>query len=90
VKAFAFGVLGLRPVDYYDMTLAELSLMSKGYYEKVGHLRVLGFTMVRMWSGKDGPKTPEEYWPLPFDDKPAEVDDEQIKQILAEINGRRN
>lgn len=71
------------------MTLAELALMTKGYYERVGNLRILGYTMVRMWAGKEGPKTPEEYWPLPFDES-HDLRDEDIKQILDEINGRRN
>jgi hypothetical protein len=71
------------------MTLAELSLASRGYYETVRHKRIMVYTMVQLWGDqKKIPATPEQFWPLPFDEetKGEDLTDDDLKQIFAEID----
>lgn len=71
--------------------------MIKGYeakkVESLKQTRLLMFTMVRlMGDSKTAPKTPEELWQLPGDEKQS-IDEDEVREIFKRlgdgINSRR-
>lgn len=78
------------------MSPRHFSLMIEGYNDsKVDTYRVariLMFTMVKLWGdSKSGPKSPEQLWPLPGDEKDNGLDQDEIKKLferLAEKNSK--
>lgn len=76
--------MGLRPWEFKKMSHKEFILMMEGYQDKkldtYKLARNLMFTMVRIWADK-GPKTPEELWPLPGDNKEA-IKEEEMAAII--------
>lgn len=73
------------------MTMGELALTTRGYYERLKVQRLHMFLMVRLWGDpKSGPKRPEDFWPLPFDqENNGRLTDEQIKDILKSVHAGR-
>lgn len=44
------------------------------------------FTMVRLMADqKTAPKTPEELWPLPGDENPKQISDDEIRQLFKRL-----
>ena len=77
--------MGILPVHYYDMTMAEVMMARKGYYDKVRYQRLSMFIMLRMWGDpKKVPGTPEEFWPLPFDPEPETITTDDFEAIKEE------
>lgn len=48
--------------------------------------RILMFTMVKlMGDSKNGPKSPEQLWPLPGDEKDNNLDQDEIKKLFERL-----
>jgi hypothetical protein len=65
--------------------------MSKGHQDKkvdsYKQTRLLMFTMVRlMGDPKSAPKTPESLWPLPGDENPNQINDEDYREIFKRLS----
>lgn len=72
------------------MSPRHFSLMMKGHEEKktdgYRQTRMLMFTMVRLMAdSKTAPKTPEELWPLPGDENPKQISDDEIRQLFKRL-----
>ena len=76
------------------MTFKECMLLVKGYHqrtiEQYKHTRLLMFMMARMWGDpKKGPKSPEELWPLPGDEKKTgQLNEDEIKAVFDAIRAK--
>ena len=75
VMALAFGEMGLKPKEFYQMSWAEFQLASAGYFRKRyrpdENLRTILFTLRSIFRGKDSRvmNSPVELYPLPTDKK---------------------
>jgi len=84
----------LLPRDFFAMSPRHFSLMMTGHNEKktdtYRQTRLLMFTMVRlMGDSKTGPRSPEELWPLPGDETPKQISDDEIREIFKRLgNGK--
>ena len=72
------------------MSPRHFSLMIEGYNEtKVDTYRVartIMFTMVKLLGdSKSGPKSPEALWPLPGDQDPDLINEDQVKQLFERL-----
>lgn len=81
----------LKPSEFYEISPRHLSLMIKGFEDKkvdeYKQTRLLMFTMVRlMGDPKTAPKTPEQLWELPGDEKNSIIDEEEYKQIFKRLS----
>ena len=53
--------------------------------------RILMFTMVKlMGDSKNGPKSPEQLWPLPGDEKDNGLDQDEIKKLFERLAEKNN
>lgn len=80
----------LLPRDFFNMSPRHFSLMIDGYNEtKVDTYRVariLMFTMVKLLGdSKSGPKSPEALWPLPGDNDPNKIDEDEVKKLFERL-----
>ena len=95
LKSFAFGELGLRPIEYYDLTVGELLLTRQGYERRLVNdirynTRTIVHTMARMWGdSKKVPSRAEEFWPLPGDDAGMEIEDDELTRAQREFFAQR-
>lgn len=77
------------------MSPRHFSLMIEGYNDsKVDTYRVariLMFTMVKlMGDSKNGPKSPEQLWPLPGDEKDNGLDQDEMKKLFERLADKNN
>lgn len=81
----------LLPNDFYSMSPRHLSLMIKGHEEKkidtYRQTRLLMYTMVKLHGdAKTSPKSPEELWELPGDNKSEYgINDDDIKELFKRL-----
>ena len=75
ILAYAFGEIGLKPWDFYKMTMAEYAIMCNGYFWKRWrpdeYVRQLAYKLTSLFRGKKDslPTTLEAFYPLPSDRK---------------------
>ena len=92
LEATAYGVLGLLPSDFWDLTFREFKLMQKGYLKRLEKEQIHNWDLVRtlavfvlqphMKKGKT--LKPKDIIPLPTDKKKAEVDTLEKRRKNAE------
>jgi len=84
VRSYAFGVIGLRPAEYYAMTEAEYSTTVDGYQLKQGiedaSIRRLAMVVANSAGAKI--KSEQSLWRIPAIDGDATVDFKRNIELL--------
>jgi len=90
ILSYAFGEIGLKPWDFYRMTMAEYSIMTNGYFWKRWrpdeYVRLITFKLSSIFRGKKDslPKSIEAFYPLPSDKRGVVfLEEDEIKKMWA-------
>ncbi len=90
ILCYAFGEIGLKPWDFYRMTMAEYSIVTNGYFWKRWrpdeYVRMITYKLSSVFrSKKDSlPRTIEAFYPLPSDKKGVVfLEQDEIKKMWA-------
>jgi len=88
ILSYAFGEMGLRPWEFYRMTMAEYAIMCNGYFWKRWrpdeYVRLIVYTIKGIFRGKKDslPRTIEQFYPLPSDKKGiVYLEQDEIKRM---------
>ena len=92
ILAYAFGELGLRPNEFYSMTMAEYSCMVHGYFWKRWrgdeYTRSIVYTLRSVFKSKKDtlPSKVDNFWPLPTDKAGSQLaSSQEIKNMWERI-----
>ena len=92
VLAYAFGEMGLKPREFYTMTMRDYTCATTGYFFKRWrsdeHLRALLYNLRAIFRGKKDsmPSSVQAFYPLPSDKKNLSfMDEDNIKSMWQSI-----
>jgi hypothetical protein len=90
ILSYAFGEIGLKPWDFYRMTMSEYAIMTNGYFWKRWrpdeYVRLITYKLSSIFRGKKDalPKSIEAFYPLPSDKKGILfLEQDEIKRMWA-------
>lgn len=82
--------MGLKPIEFYNISPLEFSLMVEGHKNKTltefKLNRNIVFMMARLW-GTNVPKDPADFWDL--GDK-VEQDEDEVAKLFEQLREKQN